>query len=221
MADSELDVLFGPRTDAGNLSESEQKALRREAEQFFAGADEFEAEARSISRNPRLTQVGKEDALARLRAKHSAPVEELEGDLAKLDDEIEAIRERAAAGFDTMSTNPNARPRDTVTLLEEQEVRAHLRGMDSLTIYPLYLQAAQDGNDPVLIAAIERAPRSFPIFNPPLSEEMVNAIERAKIARSPLREGLAAKRTRRSILQYVAGRVRQRIGAAAEAIAFQ
>jgi hypothetical protein len=217
----ELDVLFGPRTDAGALPEPVRAAVRREAEALLAGVTEFEAESKAVSRNPELTQAGKEAAFARLRAKHLAPVVEVEREIVKLEDEIEAIRERAVAGFDTMTTNPNARPRDTVSVLEEQEVRAQLRAMDSLLIYPLYLEAAQTGADPVLIAAIERAPRSFPIFNPPLSEDMVHEIERAKIARSPLREGLAAKRVRRSILQYVVGVARQHIGAAAEAIVFQ
>jgi hypothetical protein len=55
--------------------------------------------------------------------------------------------------------------RQLINLLRHQEVRATIRGIDPLMLRVKYHNAARDGSDPDLIAAIETAPTTAPLLS--------------------------------------------------------
>lgn len=107
--------------------------------------------AGAIAASTKLTQEGKQDALAKLKrqTKELLSVErsrgkDYENQIASLE---KAMSEKRAPAEDPV-----------LRFLREMEVRALYRGMDPLELRVAYEQAVRDGENPVFQTALENAP---------------------------------------------------------------
>jgi hypothetical protein len=70
----------------------------------------------------------------------------------------------ASGGFGFVKSREEA-PRTSEQIAREREIRDRLYSEPRLRVKEMYLEAAYTGEDPELVSAIERAPRSFPLVD--------------------------------------------------------
>ena len=131
---------------------------------------------RSIERSIELTTAGKTRAQARLSddidraigALHTIElrVEDYESEIASAESAALGGLTRAPGGVGFIrSREEEQEPRTVEQVARQREIRDRLHLEPRLRVKEMYLEAAYTGDDPELVAAIEQAPRSFPLVD--------------------------------------------------------
>ena len=141
------------------LRESEAREVvknrsRNMANQIEIILERFQAEAAGIAANADLSDEGKRNRLKSLRQVHDVDLRALEA-TNTFPAEIDAIREKLAP--ETV-TDPVDR---LAQLIQDQEIRAHFRGLDPLKMKSEFETAVNGPAGRKVLGAFERAPFSL------------------------------------------------------------
>lgn len=132
--------------------------LRKHLEAVQKIATEHQQKVARINSSPDFTAEGKKRQIVELE----------EGTR----DRLERVRAAASGYADHLAQlqkqlTPKTRDGDAVLQhLQEREIRDRLNDMDQLLLQEMYTTAAQEGNDDLLMYAVEGAPASFALLPP-------------------------------------------------------
>jgi hypothetical protein len=104
---------------------------------------------------------------------------------AEIEREISGLEQAAVLGMTPANggyVRKQEKERTTEDLLRERELRDRLHQMDPTTRRELYLRAVEDGTDPELVAAVDRAHKAFPLVD----QATLSMTREWRIEQSPL-----------------------------------
>jgi hypothetical protein len=144
---------------------------------------------------PLLTEAGMRERSAELTGKVATTIEQIEARAVKVDEKLTELRQRALTGMEPhpeisggwIHKKPlEMTPERIANHREQRDILRSQLASDAISqpqLDLLYLRAKADGSDPDLVAAIEGAPKAFPL----ISEEVRRRAEDAVINASPFK----------------------------------
>lgn len=149
-----------------------------------------------------------------LRKRIDAELEAEAKAIADITGEIEAMEAAAVLGMKPniengrvvsyTRTRPEAKE-SARDLAMQREIRDRLLLRDQGDVEERYVRAVRSGDDPDLVAAIEGAPKAFPMVRP----HIVAAARKHRIENSPLHEAIEARRLEQSARDHYLFRVKE------------
>jgi hypothetical protein len=148
-----------------------------------------------------------------LRKRVDAEIEKEAKEVSDMTGEIEAMEAAAVLGMKPTIENgrvvsyTRTRPETKESpsdLAMHREIRDRLLQLKQHDAEDRYLRAVRSGDDPDLVAAVEGAPKAFPVVRP----HVATAARTFRIENSPLNETIQARRLEQSLREHYLFRLR-------------
>jgi hypothetical protein len=185
------------RTIGEALGDEERDRLLALWKADLAAFKAMDAEAQRIRTSRDLAPAGKTKAMAALTERANALLAKLHAEHAKTMIKLRETEDMASDGIvpDPTSTGAYLHTRRVEPSVEgallAREVRDLLRTVSPLERAQRYLAAVAVGDDPALVAAVEGAPKAFPL----VEEATLAKAREIRINASPWYEGIVRMRT--------------------------